>query len=65
MIYTEPPAPFKWSDLHGKILKIAVAQPNPDVLEFTGQVFGIDVETGKTYVLAEFTEDKARGSSDD
>lgn len=54
MIFTPGPKPFKWSDLHGKVLKIAVAEPNPEGLEFVGQVYGLDVETGAMYVLAEY-----------
>ncbi len=54
IVYPETITKFDWQDLHGKILKIGVAQPNPECLEFFGQVFGLDVKTGTTYVLFEW-----------
>jgi hypothetical protein len=44
---------FQWKELHKKILKIAVAEPNPEVLEFLGQVYGMD-EKGTVYLLHEW-----------
>jgi hypothetical protein len=57
MIYNNHVAPFEWKDLHGKIVKIAVADPNPECLEFTGQVWAKDLETGKIYLIKEFRVD--------
>lgn len=54
MIYHDSPSIFKWPDLHGKILRIYVAEPNSEVMEPLGQVFGLDLENGATYLLAEF-----------
>lgn len=50
---------FKWSDLHKKIVRISVAQPNPECLEPLGVVYATDLENGKTYVLAEFKDDES------
>jgi len=44
---------FKWKDLHNKVLKIAVAEPDPEVLEFTGQVFAMD-EKSNVWLLHEW-----------
>jgi hypothetical protein len=44
---------FDWKDLHGKIVKIAVIEPNPEVLEFYGQVYAMD-DMGTTYLLHEW-----------
>lgn len=44
---------FEWKDLHKKILQIAVAEANPECLEFNTQVYGHDLENGVIYVLAE------------
>lgn len=53
MIIYPPIKSFEWPELHGKILKIAVAEANPEGLEFTTQVFGRDIETGTAYLMAE------------
>ena len=55
---------FKWKELHGKFLKIAVAEPNPECLE-PGQVYGFDPETGVTYVLHEYGPEGEACSSKD
>lgn len=45
---------FDWKELHKKVVRIVVAEPNPECLEFIGQVFAMDIENGKTYVLHEW-----------
>lgn len=44
---------FDWKDLDGKIVKIAVAPPDPSVLEPIGQVFAVDSDM-KIYILHEW-----------
>jgi len=44
---------FNWMDLDKKFVKIRVVEPNPEVLEFTGQVFAMD-EKGTVYLLHEW-----------
>jgi hypothetical protein len=50
---------FDWKDLHGKILKIAVAEANPECLEFYTQVYGMD-EKGTFWLLAEIPFNQER-----
>lgn len=54
---------FDWKDLHKKCLMIGVAEANPECLEFKTQVFGTDLDSGVTYVLAEIPF-KAQEDSD-
>lgn len=54
-IFKEPVRKFRWRDLHKKIVRISVAEPNPDCLEPLGVVYATD-EKGVTYILAEFKE---------
>lgn len=45
---------FKWKDLDKKVVRIVVAELNPECLEFTGQVYAMDLESGKIYLIHEW-----------
>lgn len=51
---------FDWKDLNDKILKIKVIEPNPECLEFVGQVCALDVDTMTIYILHEWDISKRR-----
>lgn len=44
---------FEWKELHGKIVKLGVAEPNPEVLEPYGQVYAM-TEDAKVYLIHEW-----------
>lgn len=46
---------FTWEDLDGKTLRIRVVKPNPECLEFTGQVVALDIHAMIVYVLHEWS----------
>ena len=56
---------FKWTDLHKRIVRIVVAEPNPECLEPYGRVYAQDLESDVIYLLAEYgvANSKARGET--
>ena len=49
---------FNWIDLHKKVVRIVVAEPNPECFEPLGQVWAQDLESGKIYLIAEYKAGK-------
>lgn len=62
MIRTPPHKTCSLRDLHGKILKITVIEPNPETLDFEGYVIAQD-EKGTTYLLEQWTWEGLDGAS--